>query len=136
LEKWNNDTFYRYKAEYHEAWTVWINTRLEYRSWLSALPQDKRLTLREREMKWGNADVRSSQYWEHFPEGASSRGVPQLRCIYCSHIIQHPFKNGSSGMKDHYGSKKCSKVRREKGKDPKIMDVLRKQGEKVARSDH
>jgi hypothetical protein len=45
--------------------------------------------------------------------------------------VQHPFKNGNTGMKDHYESRKCTAVRRQKFKDPKIMQALQKQGEKV-----
>jgi hypothetical protein len=32
FEKWNNDTFYRYKEEYNAAWTKWIRARQEYKS--------------------------------------------------------------------------------------------------------
>jgi hypothetical protein len=88
------------------------------------------------EMKWGNSGVRSSTYWEHFQEGANARGVPHLRCIYCSKLLQHPTRNGSKGMKDHWESEKCRRVRLHKGKDPKIMEALRKQGERVPCCDH
>jgi hypothetical protein len=132
FEKWNKDTFYRYNEGYHDAWTKWINTREAYKTWVNGLPQRSRDSVKKRGMKWANAEFRSSQFWQHFQEGASSRGVPQIRCVWCSMTIQHPLKNGSAGMKDHYESKKCSLHRQAKSKDPKIVETLRKQGEKVS----
>jgi hypothetical protein len=131
FEKWNNDTFFRYKEEYNATWCKWIDTRPEFKSFVDALPRDKRTSVRNRGMNWGNMEYRSSPFWEHFQEGASSRGVPQIRCVWCMQIIQHPIKNGNSGMKDHYESKKCITQRRKKVQDPAIVDALRKQGEKV-----
>jgi hypothetical protein len=132
FEKWNKDTFYRYKVEYDEAWTKWIDTRQEYKSWVNNLSRDMRNnSIRKREVKWGNTELRSSQYWIHFQEGASSRGVPLIRCVWCGHTIQHPLKNGNSGMQDHHKSRKCSQDRRRKVQNPRIADALRKQGEKV-----
>ena len=131
FEKWNNDAFYRYRAEYDKDWATWTNSRPEFKSWINSLPRDKRQSIGKRGMKWGNSNIRSSQYWEHFQERASNRGVPHIRCISCSHLIQHLIKNGNSGMKDHYESKKCRTERHKKSKDPKIMDALRKQGERV-----
>src|SRR5689334_8491411 len=39
FEKWNNDTFYRYKEEYNDAWMKWIDTRQEYKTWIEGLPR-------------------------------------------------------------------------------------------------
>ena len=64
-------------------------------------------------------------------EGATSDGVPTVRCIWCAKILQHPYVNGCSGMLDHIKSQKCSRRRNQCQKDPDLAEMLRNQGEKV-----
>jgi hypothetical protein len=131
FEKYNHGTFYRYKVAYDSEWAGWIAGMANFKIWVERLTRSQKDSVVKRGMNWGVTELRSSLYWEHYQEGASSRGVPGLRCIYCSVIIQHPYKNGSSGMKDHHNSQKCEHVRRKKGEDPTIMEALRRQGERV-----
>jgi hypothetical protein len=76
------------------------------REWLSRGTKAK-----PRTMNWGSNHDRSSVAWSSFMEGATRTGVPKVRCIYCSAVIQHPVQNGTKGMLDHKVSAACMAVR-------------------------
>ena len=92
---------------------------------------------KENNRKYGKLNWDSTKYsqsWEMFEQCAFVKdGYPQISCIVCLNLMQHPSINGNKTMNDHVEGavhkKNIAKLKlKHKAPDGNIVDLLAKQG--------